>query len=116
MEKLVIFHSLVNLAAADNKFTDEEIQFLVERAERWNIPTSEFETALAGLSEGTLEVTIPESHHDRVVMLKEMIRLMAIDGDMSETEKRLCAAASGKMEFNSRQFSQILDEVIGEGN
>jgi uncharacterized tellurite resistance protein B-like protein len=114
MEKLEIFHSLVNLAAADNKFADEEIQFLVERAERWNIPTSEFETALAGLTEGTLEVTIPESHHDRVILLKEMIRLMAIDGEMNETEKRLCAAASGNMDFTSQQFAQILDEVIGE--
>lgn len=116
MEKLKIFHSLVNLAAADSKFTDKEIQFLVERAERWNIPTSEFETALAGLSEGTLEVTIPDSHHDRVVLLKEMIRLMAIDGQINETEKSLCAAASGRMDFNSQQFSQILDEVIGEVN
>lgn len=113
MENLSIFHSLVNLAAADNKFTDEEVQFLVERAEQWGIPSSEFETALAGLSEGTIEVTIPESHHDRVVLLKEMIRLMAIDGELAEMEKQLCATASGKMEFTNQQFSQILDEVLG---
>jgi len=56
MDKLSIFHSLVNLAAADNKFTDEEVRFLLERAEQWNIPTSEFETALAGLSEGTITI------------------------------------------------------------
>jgi hypothetical protein len=51
---------------------------------------------------------------DRVIMLKEMIRLMAIDGVMAEPEKRLCAVASGRMEFTSKQFSQILDEVIAE--
>lgn len=116
MENLSIFHSLVNLAAIDKKFTEEEIRFLVERAERWNIPTDEFETALAGLTEGTIEVTIPESHHDRVVLLKDMIRLMAVDGDMADTEKRLCATASDKMDFTSSQFSQILDEVIAEAN
>lgn len=116
MDKLEIFHSLVNLAAADHKFTDEEIQFLVERAERWNIPTTEFETALAGISEGNLEVTIPESHHDRVVLLKEMIRLMAVDGDLAENEKRICAQVSGSMDFNSAQFAQILDEVIAEAS
>ena len=113
MDKLSIFHSLVNLAASDKKFTDEEVRFLIERAEQWNIPTSEFETALAGLSEGNIEVTIPESHHDRVVLLKEMIRLMAVDGHMADVEKDLCATASGKMEFTSHQFSQILDEVLG---
>ena len=113
MDKLSIFHSLVNLAASDKKFTDEEVRFLIERAEQWNIPTSEFETALAGLSEGTLEIVIPESHHDRVVLLKEMIRLMAVDGHMAGVERDLCATASGKMEFTSQQFSQILDEVLG---
>ncbi len=113
MDNLSIFHSLVNLAAADNKFTDEEVRFLIERAEQWNIPTSEFETALAGLSEGTLEVTIPESHESRVVLLKEMIRLMAVDGHLAKMEMQLCATASGKMDLTSQQFSDILDDVLG---
>ena len=115
MNEVELFHSLVNLAAIDNKFTDEEIQFLVERAEKWNIPSDEFETAIAGISTGELEVKIPESFEDRVIMLKEMLRLMAVDGDLAETEKRMCAYASGRMELTSQQFKQILDEVIEEG-
>ncbi|MEL7496851.1 MAG: hypothetical protein AAFN77_04530 [Planctomycetota bacterium] len=114
MEKIEIFHSLVNLAAIDSKFTDEEIEFLVRRANQWDIPTSEFETALAGLQEGTFEVTIPESHDSRVMLLKDMIRLMAVDGELDENEKRLCAQASGRMDFTSQQFAKILDEVIAE--
>ncbi|MGY8747550.1 MAG: tellurite resistance TerB family protein [Pirellulales bacterium] len=114
MNNIELFHSLVHLAAVDNKFTDEEIQFLVQRAERWNIPSEEFEAALAGISAGEFAVKIPETLTDRVTMLKEMIRLMAIDGVMAEPEKRLCAVASGRMEFTSKQFSQILDEVIAE--
>ena len=113
MDKLSIFHSLVNLAAADNKFTDEEVRFLLERAEQWNIPTSEFETALAGLSEGTIEVNIPESHNNRVILLKDMVRLMAVDGHLANMEKHLCATASGKMDLTSEQFTEILDEVLG---
>ncbi|MFK7766684.1 MAG: hypothetical protein AB8B55_05645 [Mariniblastus sp.] len=116
MDHIELFHSLVNLAAVDNKFTEEEIQFLAQRAEAWNIPSDEFETALAGISSGELEVNIPESFEDRVVMLKEMIRLMAVDGEMADTEKRLCAYASGKMELTTQQFSQILDEVINDSN
>ncbi len=115
MDHIELFHSLVNLAAVDNKFTDEEIQFLAQRAELWNIPTDEFETAIAGISSGELEVKIPDSFEDRVVMLKEMIRLMAVDGEMAEMEKRLCAYASGRMDITTQQFSQILDEVINEG-
>ena len=114
MNNIELFHSLVHLAAIDNKFTDEELRFLIQRAERWNIPSEEFEAALAGISAEGFSVKIPEKMEDRVVMLKEMIRLMAIDGVRAEPEKRLCAVASGRMEFTSKQFSQILDEVIAE--
>lgn len=114
MNHLELFHNLVNLAAVDSRFTDEEIQFLAERAEKWNISSDEFETALAGISTGELQVKIPESFEDRVIMLKEMVRLMAVDGELAETEKRLCAYASGRMDFTTQQFAQILDEVIQE--
>ena len=114
MNQIELFHSLVNLAAVDNKFTEKEVEFLAERAERWNISSEEFDTAIAGISTGELEVKIPEPFEDRVVMLKEMIRLMAVDGELAEMEKRLCAYASGRMDFTNQQFSQILDEVIQE--
>jgi uncharacterized tellurite resistance protein B-like protein len=116
MDKIQVFHNLVNLAAADSKFTDEEIEFLARRANEWEIPNDEFETAIAGLTEGNVEVTVPESFEDRVLLMKEMIRLMAVDGELAEMEKRICADASGRMDFTSQQFSQILDEVISEAS
>ena len=115
MDKVELFHNLVNLAAADKKFTEEEIKFLVERANKWGIPDDEFETAMAGISAGELQVKIPEGHEDRIMMMKEMMRLVAADGEISEMEKTLCAQASARMDFNSQQFNQILDEVIAEG-
>ncbi len=115
MEKLELFHNLVNLAAADKKFTEEEIKFLVDRANRWGIPDDEFETAMAGISTGEIQVSIPEGHDDRVLMMKEMLRLMAVDGEMAEMEKRICAQASGRMDFTSQQFNEILDDVINGG-
>ena len=114
MNETELFHSLVNLAAADRKFTEEEIEFLIKRANRWGIPDDEFETAMAGISTGELQVKIPESHGDRVTMMKEMLRLMAVDGELAELEKAICAEAAGKMDFTSQQFNEILDQVIAE--
>lgn len=113
-DRTQLFHNLVNLAAADQKFTEEEIAFLINRADSWGIPSDEFETALVGLSTGEIQVELPEDHEDRVLLLKEMIRLMAVDGEMAEMEKSLCARASAKMDFNSIQFGELLDEVIRE--
>lgn len=114
MSKLDLFHNLVNLAAADKRFTEEEIKFLVDRAEKWGISNDEFETAMVGISTGQIEVNIPDDHADRVEMMKEMLRLVAVDGHLAELEKRICAQASGKMDFTTQQFNQILDEVIAE--
>lgn len=113
-DRTQLFHNLVNLAAADQKFTEEEIAFLVNRADRWGISSDEFETAMVGLSTGEIQLEVPEDYDDRVLLLKEMIRLMAADGEMAETEKGLCARASAKMDFNTIQFGEILDEVIQE--
>ena len=44
--------------------------------------------------------------------MSEMIRLMAIDGELAEIEKRICAAASAKMDFTPPEFDTILDEVV----
>ena len=114
MDKLELFRNLVNLAAADTKFTDEEVQFLAERAERWEISNDEFETTIAGIYEGGIDLQLPEAHSDRVTLMKEMIRLMAADGEIAEMEKHLCSVASSKMDFTSQQFNEILQSVIDE--
>lgn len=116
MERIELFHNLVNLAAVDGKFTDEEVQFLAERAEAWDIDLDEFETALAGVSEGGIQIQVPEEHEEKIHLMKEMVRLMAVDGDMDEAEKRMCALASCKMGFSAEQFDEIIMQVIAEKN
>ena len=114
MDHVKLFHNLVNLAAVDGKFTEEEISFLATRAELWNIPDDEFETAMAGLTVGQIQVVVPEGREAKVTLLKEMLRLMAADGNLAEMEMRLCAMASANMDFTTQEFEQILDSVIAE--
>ncbi|QEG24499.1 hypothetical protein [Mariniblastus fucicola] len=114
MNPIQLFHNLINLAAVDQKFTDEEIDYLIDVANQHNIPSEEFETALTGIREGMIEVKLPESDDDRKHLMKEMIKLMAVDGDLNEMEKRLCAQCSARMDFTPAQFEAILDEVLSE--
>ena len=112
MDRTILFQNLVYFAAADGKFTEEELEFLALRAEDWQIPSDEFETALTGVLEGSMDLRLPESRQDRVTLLSEMIRLMAADGELAEIEKQLCAAASAKMEFTDTEFQEILEIVL----
>ncbi|MEM7453607.1 MAG: hypothetical protein AAF456_04555, partial [Planctomycetota bacterium] len=65
-----------------------------------------------GLSEGTLQLTVPEDMDSKVELMREMLKLMAVDGELAEMEKRLCAEASAKMDFTNQQFEEILDSVL----
>ncbi len=112
MDPVKLFHNLINLAAVDQKFTDEEIEYLIEVANRYNIPGEEFETALTGVREGVIELQLPPGEEDRKKLMTEMIKLMAVDGELSEMEKRLCATASAKMDFTVPQFDEILESVL----
>ena len=113
MDNQELFHNLVQLAAVDGKFTEEEIKFLVEKADQWGIPNDEFETALAGFEQG-IELTMPAEKQDRIELLSHMIRLMAVDGELAETEKRLCAAASASMEISTKELADIIDSLLAE--
>ncbi len=114
MSNLQLFQNLVNLAAVDGKFREEEIEMLARRAERWNISDEEFETALAGISTGSIEIILPEGQSERITLLKEMVRLMAVDGELSEEEKRLCATASVRMGFSAHEFNAMVDQILRE--
>lgn len=112
MSKVDLFNNLVLLASADGRFTEEEVTFLALKAEKWNISPDDVESALAGASTGEAEIIVPEATSDRVELMKEMIRLMAVDGHLAEIEKRLCATASAAMDFNPLEFDEILQSVL----
>jgi len=112
MDRVELFTNLVAMANADGRFSPEEIAYLVHRAEQWGIPQVDAESVLIGMNEGEVELTIPTSRADRVLMLEEMIRMMAVDGELADEEKRLCATISAAMEFTAADFERILDELL----
>lgn len=114
MDRLILFSNLAAMAAVDGKVSAEELAMLIDRAERWGISSEDAESVMLGLREGEAEVFLPTEHQERVVMLREMIRMMASDGVLEESEKRLCAAVSAAMEFTGQEFNAILDQLLRE--
>ncbi len=113
-DKQQLFHNLVQLAAVDGKFTDEEVQLLVDKAELWGLPNAEFETALASLDEGDIALKVPASRQERIELMKQLILMMAADGELADLEKSLCAAASASMNLTSDEFVAIVDDLVGK--
>ena len=114
MSKVDLFNNLILLAAADKKFTEEEVGYLAEKSHQWGITDEEFESALIGAGSQEAELVIPAAEPERSELLKEMIHLMAIDGELAEVEKEMCARASAAMDFTTAQFQQVLSDLIGD--
>ena len=114
MDRVELFHNLVNLAAADGQFADAEVEFLAERAEHWGIPRGEFDAALAGISAGKFTFKIPEEVGERHTMMQEMLRLIVSDEDLAPTEKHICSMVADKMGLSAADFEQILQSIIQE--
>ncbi len=114
MEKINLFHNLIQMAAVDGKFTEEEIHHLVSYADQWGISTDEFETAMAGIATRGVSISIPETHELRIELLRELILMMASDGVISSEEKQLCARVSAKMGLTTECFSDLVDQILRE--
>jgi len=112
MDNATLFHNLIRLAAIDGRFTEDEIQALAERAEQWGLASDEFETGLAGLAEGRIHLELPADRPSRLRLLGEMIRLMAVDGELAELEMRLCATAAVAMDISTDQLDDLIDELV----
>ena len=114
MSKIDLFNNLVLLAAADKRFAEEEVAYLAEKSVQWGITEDEVNAALVGAASSESEIVLPESTEDRKELLKEMIHLMAIDGELAEVEKKICATAAAAMEIDGVEFDRLLSQLLDE--
>jgi len=112
MDRFELFKNLMVMAAADKKFTEEEVEFLALRASRWGISDQQFEEALLFAKSGGAKMTIPESQEERTRLLRDLIRMMAADGDLASVEKRLFAEAAARMGVNPNDLETTIDELL----
>lgn len=112
MERYEMFKSLMVMAAADRKFTEEEVEFLALRSSRWGITDQQFEEALQYAKSGDAVVSIPEKKEDRERLLHDLIRMMAADGELAPVEQRLFAEAAAKMGVSPDQLDKIIDGLL----
>ena len=112
MERFEIFKDLMIMAAADRKFTDQEVEFLTLRADRWGLTDQQFEEALRSATSGDAQLVIPETRDERINLLRELLEVMAADGELAPLEKQLFAGAAAKMEISEAELNDIIDQLL----
>ncbi len=110
MERFEMFKILMLMAAADNKFTDEEVQLLALRSHRWGLTDEQFTEALQFAKAGPSSLRLPESRADRERLLRELLEVMAADGELAPVEKKLYAVAATAMGLSAKDLDEKLDQ------
>ncbi|MEM8914053.1 MAG: TerB family tellurite resistance protein, partial [Planctomycetota bacterium] len=104
--------NLVVMAIADGSIGQREVNLIADRCVQLGLGQADLEAALqAGLSDDAA-LELPVDANDRVACLQDLIRMMAADGVLDESEKRLFALAAARMNIGGDELTQIIASVL----
>lgn len=106
--------NLLSLAVADGTLSEREIHFLSERVLKWGIPEHEFAEAVEFALAHPGELTLPRGREDGLDLLREMVQMMAADGQLSESEKRMFATAAAHLNVGQGEIDRMIDGLIDD--
>lgn len=104
--------NLVAMAMADGSIGEREVAFVADRCHELGFGESELSHAIRyGLSDDAA-LELPTDPAERNELMVDLIRMMAADGVLEESEKRLFALAAAKMEITSEQLNRLIDKTL----
>lgn len=103
--------NLVVMAIADGQIGQREVNLIADRCVELGLGQQDLEAALqAGLRDDAA-LELPADQDDRVECLQDLIRMMAADGKLDESEKRLFALAAARMQIGGDELNQIIASI-----
>lgn len=104
--KLEHINNLIAVAFADGVFDTEEVDFLYEKAEEFNIPKDQIKASIENADK--LNFMVPQNTEDREDQLADIVFMMMIDGDIHDKEYALCISITKRLNLDKED----LDDVI----
>ncbi|MEL6109830.1 MAG: TerB family tellurite resistance protein [Planctomycetota bacterium] len=104
--------NLVVMAFADGELGESEVTLLAERCQELGLGESDLNHAIRfGLGDDAA-LELPAEGEQRTELMADLIRMMAVDGVLAESEKRLFALAAAKMEMSSEDLNRLIDTAL----
>lgn len=106
--------NIVVMAFADGSLGEREVNLVADRCAELGLDEYDLQHAIkSGLSDqAALEV--PPDQADREELICDLIRMMAADGHLDESEKRLFALAAAKMSISPTDIQRLIDEALSQ--
>jgi uncharacterized tellurite resistance protein B-like protein len=111
VERFEQLRNLVVMAVADGSLGEDELKLLAHRCAELGLDEEELRSAVAFALSEEAALRLPTEVEEQEALLADLIRMMAADGKLAETEKRLFALAAAKMNFDAEQINRLIDRL-----
>lgn len=113
MDRIAHLKNLVVMAIADGALAEHELSLLSDRCAELGFDEEELREAVSFALSDDAALQLPQEPEEQEAFLSDLIRMMAADGQMSESEKRLFALAAAKMDFAGDKLTALIDRLVG---
>lgn len=112
MRNLDQLKNLVVMAASDGSLTEQEISLLVDRCAELGLTEEDLETAIDYAMSNEASIRLPEDRQEQLEVIRDLVRMMAADGVLTEVEKRLFALTAAKLGIQRDELNKIIDDLL----
>ncbi len=111
-KRRLALRNLVVMAFADGSLGEREVNLVADRCADLGLNELDLQQAVEfGLrDEAVLE--LPRDKEQRGELLADLIRMMAADGILDESEKRLFALTAVRMELTDKEVDEIISRTL----
>ena len=112
MQRLDQLKNLIVMAVADGSLGEHELTLLSERCEELGLSEQDLRAAIRFALSDDAALQLPREPEAQESLLSDLIRMMAADGRLTESEKRLFALAAAKMEISDERLNHLIDTLV----
>ncbi len=110
-DKQLQLRNLIVMAFADGSLGQREVHLIADRCVELGLSESDLQSAINFALQDDAALSLPTGQEERQSLMKDLIRVMAADGHLAETEKRLFALAAARMDLTGEKLESLITEV-----
>jgi hypothetical protein len=106
--------NLLIMALADGSLGEREVNFVTDRCSQLGLGEEELRDAIRYAMEENPAISLPTEAAEQDSLLSDLLRMMAADGDLAESEKRLFALAAAKLGYDTARMDSLLGRLLSK--
>ncbi len=100
------------MALADGSLGEREVNYLTDRCVELGLGEDELRDALRFALEDGASISLPSEPVEAESLLADLLQMMAADGSLSESEKRLFAVCAAKLGLGLTEIDALVDRLL----